>query len=177
MWISFKERFYNTGIHVGDHVRIQNQVGNHPNKWDKTGVVIEVHQYHQYVIRVDGSGRITLRNRKFYGNLLLYINLIREDLSWTIQSTCQLATPLINHHPPPLHLLIFQVAHLKYQPLLHQLSNTYQLLHNAPLDHHQGCPQQLLLWHPLLWCYHHSHPTQRLHRSYPMLNQNLLQPT
>jgi len=50
---------------VGDHVRIQNQVGNYPKKWDKTGVVIEVHQYHQYVIRVDGSGRITIRNRKF----------------------------------------------------------------------------------------------------------------
>ena len=51
-------------LSVGDHVRIQNQVGNHPNKWDKTGVVVEAHQYHQYVIRVDGSG-ITIRNRKF----------------------------------------------------------------------------------------------------------------
>ena len=40
-------------------------MGNHPNKWDKTGVVIEVRHYHQYVIRIDGSGRITLRNRKF----------------------------------------------------------------------------------------------------------------
>ena len=52
-------------LSVGDHVRIQNQIGNHPNKWDKTGVVIEVRQYHQYVVRVDGSGRITIRNRKF----------------------------------------------------------------------------------------------------------------
>ena len=52
-------------LSVGDHVRIQNQVGNHPRKWDKTGIVIEVRQYHQYVVRVDGSGRITIRNRKF----------------------------------------------------------------------------------------------------------------
>ena len=29
------------------------------------GVVIKVCQYHQYVIRIDGSGRITLRNHKF----------------------------------------------------------------------------------------------------------------
>ena len=50
---------------VGDHVRIQNQTGNHPNKWDKTGVVIEVRQFHQYVVKVDGSGRISIRNRKF----------------------------------------------------------------------------------------------------------------
>jgi len=50
---------------VGDHVRIQNQMGPHPNKWDKTGLVVEVKQYNQYLIRVDGSKRVTLRNRKF----------------------------------------------------------------------------------------------------------------
>lgn len=50
---------------VGDYVRIQNQIGPHPRKWDKTGRVIEVRQFDQYVIRVDGSGRVTLRNRKF----------------------------------------------------------------------------------------------------------------
>ena len=50
---------------VGDCVRIQNQQGPYPTKWDKTGVVIEVRQFDQYVVRVDGSGRVTLRNRKF----------------------------------------------------------------------------------------------------------------
>jgi len=50
---------------VGNHVRIQNQTGPYPTKWDKTGVVIEVHQFDQYVVRVDGSGRMTTRNRKF----------------------------------------------------------------------------------------------------------------
>ena len=52
-------------LKVGDAVRIQNQVGHHPLKWDRTGVVTEVRQFDQYVIRVDGSGRATLRNRKF----------------------------------------------------------------------------------------------------------------
>ena len=50
---------------VSDHVHIQNQVGRNPRKWDKTGIVIEVRQHNQYVVRVDGSGRVTLRNRKF----------------------------------------------------------------------------------------------------------------
>ena len=50
---------------VGDVVRIQNQIGPHPTKWDKTGLIIEVRQFDQYVVRVDGSGRVTLRNRKF----------------------------------------------------------------------------------------------------------------
>ena len=52
-------------LKVGDHVRLQNQVGRHPSKWDYTGVVIEVRQHDQYLVRVDGSGRATLRNRKF----------------------------------------------------------------------------------------------------------------
>jgi hypothetical protein len=50
---------------VGDLVRVQNQTGSHPNKWDKTGSIVEVRQHDQYVIKIDGSGRVTLRNRKF----------------------------------------------------------------------------------------------------------------
>lgn len=52
-------------LKVGDTVRIQNQSGPFPTKWDKTGQVVEVRQFDQYVVRVDGSGRVTLRNRKF----------------------------------------------------------------------------------------------------------------
>lgn len=49
---------------IGDCVRIQNQVVPLPTKWDKTGIV-EVRQFHQYVVCVDKYGRVTLRNRKF----------------------------------------------------------------------------------------------------------------
>ena len=52
-------------LKVGDHVRVQNQTGNHPLKWDKTGTVVEVRQFDQYAVRLDGSRRVTLRNRKF----------------------------------------------------------------------------------------------------------------
>lgn len=51
-------------LQVGDHVYIQNLVGNHPRRWERTGTVVEVRQYHQYVIRVDGTGRVTIRNRQ-----------------------------------------------------------------------------------------------------------------
>ena len=50
---------------VGDTVRIQNQRGSHPNKWDKTGTVMQVGDNDQYIVRVDGSRRLTLRNRRF----------------------------------------------------------------------------------------------------------------
>ena len=52
-------------LKIGDYVRVQNQVGPQPTKWDKTGTVIEVRQFDQYVVRIDGSGRATLRNRRF----------------------------------------------------------------------------------------------------------------
>ena len=64
---------------IGDCVRIQNQRGPHPTKWDKTGLIIEVRQFDQYVVRVDGSGRVTLRNRKFLRKFIPAVP--REPLS------------------------------------------------------------------------------------------------
>ena len=52
-------------LRQGDRVWLQNQIGIHPTKWDRVGTVIEVRQHHQYLIKIDGSGRTTLRNRKF----------------------------------------------------------------------------------------------------------------
>ena len=49
----------------GDRVIIQNQNGRFPKKWDKSGTVIEVRPNDQYSVKVDGSGRLTLRNRRF----------------------------------------------------------------------------------------------------------------
>ena len=50
---------------IGTPVSIQNQTGNPPNKWDKTGIVLENKHPSKVVIRVDGSRRITTRNRRF----------------------------------------------------------------------------------------------------------------
>ena len=52
-------------LEVGDSVYIQNQIGKSPLKWDKSGIVIESNGFDQYIIRTDGSGRLTRRNRKF----------------------------------------------------------------------------------------------------------------
>ena len=49
----------------GDHVMLQNQRGRSPKKWDHSGVVVESKPNDQYVVRVSGSGRLTLRNRRF----------------------------------------------------------------------------------------------------------------
>ena len=44
---------------------MQNQTGNHPNRWDKRGVVLKVEGNDQYQVLIDGSRRLTRRNRKF----------------------------------------------------------------------------------------------------------------
>ena len=52
-------------IKAGERCFVQNQTGNHPKKWDCTGTVIEQGQHNQYLIKIDGSGRLTKRNRQF----------------------------------------------------------------------------------------------------------------
>ena len=52
-------------LNLGDQVIIQNQLGNNPKRWDRRGIVVQVLPNRQYYVRVDGSRRLTLRNRKF----------------------------------------------------------------------------------------------------------------
>ena len=53
-------------LDIGDQVRIQNQTGACPTKWDKTITVVQVGQYDQYLVRVDGSRRLTLKIADFF---------------------------------------------------------------------------------------------------------------
>ena len=50
---------------TGEQVVIQNQTGNYPRRWDKTGTILEPKGFDQYRVITDGSRRITLRNRRF----------------------------------------------------------------------------------------------------------------
>ena len=56
-------------LEMGDKVFIQNQVGHNPRRWERTGTVMERRDHDQYAVKVDGTGRITLRNRKFLQKL------------------------------------------------------------------------------------------------------------
>lgn len=77
-------------LSVGDHVRMQNQIGPFPRKWDKTGVVIEVRQFDQYVVRIDGSRCVTLQNRKF---LRKYVPVQLPPKRLTIDTDTRLHQP------------------------------------------------------------------------------------
>jgi hypothetical protein len=77
---------------TGERVFLQNQHGNNPNKWDRSGTVMESLGNDQYWVKVDGSGRLTRRNRRFlraYTAIDPNINQ-RTQTSWT-------APPLATH--------------------------------------------------------------------------------
>ena len=52
-------------LRVGNRCFIQNQTGQHKRRWDRCGLVVEVLPHDKYVIKVDGSNRLTTRNRRF----------------------------------------------------------------------------------------------------------------
>jgi hypothetical protein len=50
---------------AGQVVLVQNQTGNKPKRWDRTGLVVEVKPHNKYLVKMDGSGQATDRNRRF----------------------------------------------------------------------------------------------------------------
>ena len=52
-------------LEVCQSVRVPNQCGDKPNRWDHTGTVVEAKGFDQYSVKLDGTGRITLRNKQF----------------------------------------------------------------------------------------------------------------
>ncbi|XP_056287434.1 atherin-like [Pseudoliparis swirei] len=83
---------------LGERVFLQNQQGPSPHKWDRSGIVVESLSHDQYRVRVDGSGRLTLRNRRF----------LRAYTPATPHAHQQSAAPpppptAQEHRPPPIH--------------------------------------------------------------------------
>ena len=51
-------------LEVGATVAVQNQHGTSPKRWDTTGTVVEAQKFDKYVVKMDGSGRLSERNRR-----------------------------------------------------------------------------------------------------------------
>ncbi|KAK3882768.1 hypothetical protein Pcinc_012877 [Petrolisthes cinctipes] len=66
----------------GTKVWVQNQTYG---AWDRSGVIVEVRPHRQYMVRLDGSGRISLRNRRHLR--------VRKSSPSLAQAGAQPATP------------------------------------------------------------------------------------
>ena len=105
---ALRERFHHSAEKRNEHVRalptlkpgdrcyIQNQTGNHPKRWDRSGTVVEAHGNDSYSLKVDGTGRVTRRNRRY----LRHFTPASPDI------TSRVRTPLPAHTPPKLHSVI-----------------------------------------------------------------------
>ena len=65
-----QERYNSTAHHLkplklGQRVVVQNKTKRHFNKWNRTGTIVATLPYRQYHIKLDDTGNITLRNRRF----------------------------------------------------------------------------------------------------------------
>ena len=71
-------------LDVGDMVQIQNQRGNAPRRWNKSGKIVEKLEFDQYLVKVDGSGRLTRRNRRFLKKIISTLadkEIVEEETS------------------------------------------------------------------------------------------------
>ena len=84
---------------------------------DKTGVVVERLPHRQYKIRMDGSGRVSLRNRKFLKNILPVCSDPKLMRSY----------PLTNENDKPLQ----QDSIVKVKPLLTEPVTEYNPKNNG----------------------------------------------
>ena len=55
---------------LGTTVSVQNQHGTKPKYWDRTGTIVEVLPHQQYKVKMDGSGDVSLRNRRFLKKII-----------------------------------------------------------------------------------------------------------
>jgi len=135
-------------LRVRDHVRIQNQTGSYPTKWDKTGQIVEVRQFDQYVIRMDGSGRQSLRNRRF---LRKFIPVQQPAKRRSILQDLQQLPQVKTQPNPTLHLPHFsnQKMEMKLlQPLLPvSTSAPDPILPTCQLSLHSRSSRHLLVRH------------------------------
>ena len=75
-------------LKAGDRCFIQNQHGNHPKRWHLSGTIREALPHDKYVIEVDGSRRITTRNRRFlklFRPITMYADT--DDGIWPVPET------------------------------------------------------------------------------------------
>ena len=100
-------------LRPGDSCRIQNQAGRFPNRWDKTGRIVEVAPYDQYIVRVNGTRRLTLRNRAYLRqieettdeNFLPQMNKLPEHHDPTVPQNSNAPLPAVHNTPGPTSLM------------------------------------------------------------------------
>ena len=84
----------------GTTVLLQNQAGPHAKRWDRTGVVVETMPHDQYLVKVHGSGRITMRNRQYLRHIQPLHSTSPVAMTPTSTSSSPAGTTIPREAPP-----------------------------------------------------------------------------
>ena len=110
-------------LHVQDVVQVQNQLGFKASRWDVTGVIVEVKPHDQYMVKVHGSGRLTLRNRRFLKKISPYCqDTKRPDV--LIQPQPLIADDASHGQPQAQHEPVQREDRVQAEPLEDHSSTT-----------------------------------------------------
>ena len=128
---------------MSDVVMVQNQSGPHPLKWDKSGTVVEVLPFDQYNVKMDGSGRLSLRNRKFLKPITPFTTGLTRQTTTTTSpppNTLPLTPTPAPHQPVEEQQQVTGGREDETQSGNVDLGEQTEALHHAPLyedqEHH-----------------------------------------
>ena len=72
-------------LNLGDHVAVQEYRPKDKGKWTLTGRIVDKKPFRQYSVKIDGSGRITLRNRRHLRPIPKHLQ--QTDRPWTVTTS------------------------------------------------------------------------------------------
>ena len=88
-------------LEIGDHVMLQNQLGNKPKRCDRRVVVVQADpKTRQYKVMAFGSRRLTLRNRRFLGKYMPINSPSGTPTGLTLGMRLGGKSPVRSTHPP-----------------------------------------------------------------------------
>ena len=67
-------------LELGATVQVQNQRGPNANKWHLSGTIVEVQEFDSYLVKMDGTGRVTKRNRRYLKPILPFHKITADKL-------------------------------------------------------------------------------------------------
>ena len=87
-------------LQPGDVVMLQDQASpKQPGKWTRTGRVTEAEGFDSYIIKMDGSHRVTKRNRRFLRKVVPFMDVIQQPIQPAPPLTTP-TTPVPSSTPP-----------------------------------------------------------------------------
>ena len=148
---------------IGYNIFIQNQTGQFPIHWDHSGTVVNVKGHDQYVVKVAGTGMLTLHNRRFLKIFKAHLLFGSDAAQSHHSSQSDMSAPA--YHLPFKHVQP-PTDHLQMNPHAGSSTPTQRLLrqqmYNHTFQHQRLVFREVFRYQIWIAIYHLTHQCQRL---------------